>query len=435
MVGPGLWNCSVSHYPSFRHHVACNLNTDCEDGRDESGQCPYNHPECREWVDVCGRCYKVLCDSLCDGWPHCPMNDDEMLCGITCPVNCLCQVFTDNYKLCCDGMLPAAFDPSACHAPKDEISSCDDLLPSWTYRGSLWLMACLSVTGNGFCFWARLLVKSMASPSGFGVFVTNLTIADFLMGVYIVIIGVADERSRGKYLHYDEAWKSSVVCKAAGFLSLLSSEVSALIICVITLDRFLVLRFPFSTLRFSRTSAAIACLFVWLVGLLLASVPLLPVTLHWKFYSRTGICIPLPIMGDDFKGRVYSFSVLIALNFVLFLFISAGQAFIYWSVQDNAMKTNTTRMSRDLTIARRLISVAISDFMCWFPIGVCGMLALAGIPIPGKVNVSLAVFILPLNSAVNPFLYTFNTLAEKQRKAEHERLLKWLTLHSDTVTG
>eukprot|EP00745_Piridium_sociabile_P017415 TRINITY_DN26193_c0_g1_i4.p1 TRINITY_DN26193_c0_g1~~TRINITY_DN26193_c0_g1_i4.p1 ORF type:complete len:148 (-),score=11.75 TRINITY_DN26193_c0_g1_i4:96-539(-) len=147
------------------------------------------------------------------------------------------------------------------------------------------------------------------------------------------------------------------------------------------------------------------------------------------------MCIPLPVTRQDFKGRMYSFSVLIVFNFILFLLISAGQGFIYWSVQSNSLKANTTKVSRDMTIAQRLITVAVTDFMCWFPIGLCGMLALAGTPIPGEVNVALAVFVLPLNSAVNPFMYTFNTLAEKQRRSNEANLLRWLKSHAEVTVS
>ncbi|KAL8613517.1 hypothetical protein ACOMHN_007560 [Nucella lapillus] len=261
-------------------------------------------------------------------------------------------IVTDNYKLCCHEILHNNFDATSCYAPKDEISSCKDLLQSWTYRGFLWLITCFSVIGNIFSICTRLFAKGIASSSGFSVFVLNLSMADFLMGVYIAVIGVADERFRGRYLHYDDSWKSSATCKLAGFLSLLSSEVSALIIWLITLDRFMVLHFPFSTFGFERSSAAVACLLTWLVGWCLALLPLLPFTSHWEFYSQTGICIPLPVTRQEFKGKVYSFGVLIIFNFVMFLFISVGQALIYWSIQSNTLKTNTTKMSRDVTIAR-----------------------------------------------------------------------------------
>ncbi|KAL8585872.1 hypothetical protein ACOMHN_056467 [Nucella lapillus] len=102
------------------------------------------------------------------------------------------------------------------------------------------------------------------------------------MGVYLAIIGVADQVFAGVYVWSDKTWKASKVCNVAGFLSFLSSEVSAFIICLITIDRFLVLRFPFSQIRFGATSAHIACVIIGTLGLILATVPLLPVTLHWE---------------------------------------------------------------------------------------------------------------------------------------------------------
>ena len=38
----------------------------------------------------------------------------------------------------------------------------------------------------------------------------------------------------------------------------------------------------------------------------------------------------------------------------------------------------------------------------------------------------MAIFVLPLNSALNPFLYTFNTVMEKRREKEKAQLTKIL---------
>ena len=347
------------------------------------------------------------------------------------PLRNLDVITAHTYKLCCRRILPEHFELIDCDAPRDEISSCEDLLQSGTYRAFLWMIGFLSLLGNMVCIVMRLCVQRKVPTSGFQVFVTHLSMADLLMGVYIAIIGVADSLFRTNYLFYEQIWTTSVACKVAGFLSLLSCEVSALIIWLITLDRFIVLHFPFSSVRFQRTSAAVACLLTWLVGLLLAVVPLLPVTSHWEFFSQTGICIPLPVTRQDFKGKAFSVTVFIIFNFVLFLLVATGQAFIYWSVQKNALKTDSTKASRDLTIARRLISVAVTNFLCWFPIGLCGLLALGDTPIPGEINVALAIFVLPLNSALNPFIYTFNMLMEKRRKSTENMLLNWLKSQAD----
>ena len=78
--------------------------------------------------------------------------------------------------------------------------------------------------------------------------------------------------------------------------------------------------------------------------------------------------------------------------------------------------TDSNKRSKDLIIARRLITIAVSDFLCWFPIGLLGLLAANGAVIPSEVSVALAIIVLPLNAALNPFLYTLNTIMERRRR-------------------
>nr|KAG5702544.1 hypothetical protein BaRGS_003704 [Batillaria attramentaria] len=308
----------------------------------------------------------------------------------------------------------------------DEIASCNDLLRSNAYRGFLWVIACMAIVGNAVSFSARIVQKE-AAKTGFHAFVTNLSVADFLMGVYLTIIGVADQVYRGIYLWNDKMWKDSAACKMSGFLSLLSSEVSAFFICLITLDRFLVLRFPLSLLHFRKWSALVASTVAWATGFVLAIAPILPMMSEWEFYSQTGICIPLPVTRKVFGGQSYAFGLMVVFNFVLFILIVIGQVLIFLSVRKNTIASN--RGNQDATIARRLTSIALSDFLCWFPIGLLGLLASKGTPISGEINVAMVIFVLPLNSALNPFLYTFNVIMEKRRKAAEARLLQQLKVN------
>ncbi|KAK7087894.1 hypothetical protein V1264_021886 [Littorina saxatilis] len=343
----------------------------------------------------------------------------------------LVAVYSDNYKLCCRDTLPSNFEIDSCHAPRDEISSCEDLLRTDVFRAFLWLFCILACLGNAGCLLFRSFVHKTSLSSGFNVFVSNLGAADFLMGIYLAMVGGADIAYRGQYFLSETAWKSGVVCQAAGFLSLLSCETSATMICVITLDRFLVLRFPFSRFHFKPRSAVLACVAVWLLGVIIAAVPLLPVTSQWQFYGQTGICIPLPITRQSFPGQGYAFAVMIVFNLVLFLLIAAGQVLIFWTIRATAITSTARYKSKEMTIARRLTSIVVSDFLCWFPIGLLGVLAATGTPIPGEVNVAVAILVLPLNSALNPFLYTFNLLVERWDRQEEQRLLKALEEQRD----
>ena len=338
------------------------------------------------------------------------------------------HVFSDNYKVCCPATLPVGFVVDRCLAPSDEISSCDALLRSDLYRISLAVFATLATAGNVFSLVLRVFVLKGKQKSGYSVFVTHLCASDFLMGVYLVMIGGADRAYLGTYLWEDTSWKNSVTCKVAGFLSLLSSELSASIICLITVDRFLVVQFPFSRLRFQQHSAQLGCLVLWTMGTVLAVVPLLPALSSWRFYSQTGICIPLPVTRQDFPGHDYAFAVMIIFNFVLFLLIAAGQFVVYVAVRSQSISVadDSDRRSKDLAVARRLLTVVVSDFLCWFPIGLLGVLASRDTPISGEVNAGLAIFVLPLNSALNPFLYSLNTIQAHRARAQEQKLLRTL---------
>ncbi|KAL8566547.1 hypothetical protein ACOMHN_009761 [Nucella lapillus] len=346
----------------------------------------------------------------------CPM--ETFYPGVFKNLQQLKYINTDNDKLCCPGVMPSGMGAENCKAPTDEISSCDALLRTDVFRFFLALYASLSLIGNLGSFVYRVVVEKSSGRIGFEVFVTHLSVADMLMGVYLAIIGVADRLYSRDYRWKDAEWKQSAACQLAGFLSLLSSELSAFLICLITLERFLVIRFPHKQLRFSPRMAHAASLAGWLVGVVLAAIPLLPVTAHWRFYSQTGICIPLPITRARFPGKDYSFAVMIVMNFLLFLFIAVGQVLIYWSIRSHTITcVDAGRKAREKRVARRLLAVVMTDFLCWFPIGLLGMLARYGVPIPGQVNVAIAIFVLPFNSALNPFLYTLNIILERRQNA------------------
>ena len=231
-----------------------------------------------------------------------------------------------------------------------------------------------------------------------------------------MIIGSADLYFKGGFLWQRWEWKQQPMCTMAGVLGLVSSEVSAFTICLIMLDRLLAVKFPLhKNSHFSWKSASVVVAITWCIGFVLAIVPLMPAAKGWEFYQQNGICLPLPITRRDFEGQKYAFSVFVALNFVIFMIIGLGQVIIYHTVKSSASQVHSTsdKTIKEVTIARRLFVVVFSDFCCWFPVGVMGLMARSGVPISGDINVWTAVFILPLNSALNPFLYTFSKYKQK----------------------
>ena len=107
-------------------------------------------------------------------------------------------VQADSYKLCCKETLPEGFNIDNCHAPQDEVSSCEDLLRSPFYRVCLWAICFMSVLGNcGSLVFKMLTQRGDLLRLGYNVFVSSLCLSDLCMGFYLVFIGASDMYNRG----------------------------------------------------------------------------------------------------------------------------------------------------------------------------------------------------------------------------------------------
>jgi hypothetical protein len=178
-----------------------------------------------------------------------------------------------------------------------------------------------------------------------------------------------------RYIEMDEKWRNSGTCTFAGILSTISSEASVIFMCLITMDRILVIKFPFGQVRFTTKSALIACIAGWIFSFVVA---VFPVTygayFRGSFYSKSGVCLALPLTRDKPSGWLYSIVIFIGLNFVTFVLIAVGQLMIYAEIKKTTTVQKSMNVSRsyDLKVARNLLLVVTTDFLCWFPIGLMG---------------------------------------------------------------
>ncbi|XP_053400437.1 G-protein coupled receptor GRL101-like [Mercenaria mercenaria] len=286
-------------------------------------------------------------------------------------VTSLQELRTPAFKFCC--IRPCYIGEDKCFPSKNEFSSCEDLMRNSVLQAVLWLVGIASLFGNLGSITYRLVYDRERLKIGYGIFVTNLAAADFLMGVYLIIIAVVDSLYRNRYIFMDDQWRKSVWCTIAGVMSTVSSEASVLFLCLITLDRLLVIKYPFGTIRFGPLKAYICCGLSWITAIALAVIPTIYTSyFQSRFYSKTGVCIALPLTRDKPPGWIYSVSIFVGLNFCTFIIVAFGQVSIFTELRKATYGIKKTQKSRrrDLQVARNLILVATTDFLCWFPIGV-----------------------------------------------------------------
>ena len=281
----------------------------------------------------------------------------------------------DELKFCCER--PITLSSDSCFPQQDEFSSCGDLVRNEVLIPLIWIIGFFSIIANTASVAYRITKQRKQFKRNYGVFVSNLAASDSLMGVYLLIIAVADTHYRGSYIYHDDYWRFSPWCKIAGALSVISSEASVLFICLIVLDRLLVVKYPFGQVKMDLNLGKRLSVIVWTLAMVVALLPvaLFPV-FDGQFYSISGTCLSLPITRARPPGWQFAFGIFIVFNMLSCLFVGVGQWIIYKEIKESAKKMIGCRSGRahDARVTKNLLIVVSTNVLCWLPIIIFGEL-------------------------------------------------------------
>ncbi|XP_072046373.1 uncharacterized protein [Amphiura filiformis] len=357
------------------------------------------------------------------------------------------KLYVDDHHLCCHF---DTLDDCITLEPQPPLFMCGSLMQNSVLRISMWILGISALIGNAYVIVLRIREKTknlIAAKQS--VLIGSLAVSDCLMGVYMVILASVDVYYGDEYFIYSDDWRSSGLCKLESFLSLLSSEASVFFITLITFDRFLCIVFPLSTIKFHLRSCRVATLIAWLIAFVLALVPTLLAGPESEFYDLSDVCIGLPLITrptsyniessdvgglnsartfdlpvpEQFKPAwFFSIFIFLGLNLVCFLFIFVCYFVMFINVKIVRQKMkgviNHDR-DADLKLAVKMSAIVGTDFICWMPVIIMGLLSQTGAAvIPLQMYTWSVVFIIPINSSLNPYLYTIATLITDYRKQE-----------------
>ncbi|EDW51716.1 GM14985 [Drosophila sechellia] len=310
------------------------------------------------------------------------------------------------------GMSTEDFQPGSvqCLPMPGPFLPCADLFDWWTLRCGVWVVFLLSLLGNGTVVFVLLCSRSKMDVPRF--LVCNLAAADFFMGIYLGILAIVDAATLGEFRMFAIPWQMSVLCQLSGFLAVLSSELSVYTLAVITLERnYAITHAIHLNKRLSLKQAGYIMSVGWVFALIMALMPLLGVSDYRKF----AVCLPFETTTGP-ASLTYVISLMF-INGCAFLTLMGCYLKMYWAIRGSqAWNTNDSR------IAKRMALLVFTDFLCWSPIAFFSITAIFGLQLISLEQAKIfTVFVLPLNSCCNPFLYAIMT---KQFKKDCVTLCK-----------
>ena len=332
--------------------------------------------------------------------------------GILKGVISLQLLYADNFKVCCSSVLRPGFDLNRCHTAPDDVSSCDNLLGSVTFRATVAVLATLSLLGNVVSLTVRVCVGRMWRQSSGGVVLTHLSVADLGTGLYLATLGLADHLLAGQYVWQDNAWRRGVVCHFTGVLAKSCRHAATFFISILSFNHSLH-RFPTLATCLTPTKMKITCGAVWTISLFLTVVPL---TLQLRLFGQQVLCAPLPHKINDSIEFKYLYGVIVIAHFTMFVLSSSSQVV---SILRNSNIMNRNQRPNDFrfVVLGSLASGFLYTVACLVPTDSYSDRQKAA-------HTAVVCFGSVVSSAINPYLYLYGVRVERSKRIKEERLLK-----------
>ena len=355
-------------------------------------------------------------------------------------LNLTTRVVVDNPASCC------FVTTAMCHhtSPKSPFLTCGRLLPFHILRIGIWIVSIFAIVNNVVGIMVKYKQRNQINKVQF-LLITNLSISDLLMGVYLIILLSVDLYYTDFFPSHSESWRNSNLCKIAGSLSVLSSEASVFFITLISIDRFLRVKFPYSRNQLNYKSVRVVLTLLWLLALTISITSFVLSGKDDGVYALSEICVGLPISRQydhtssktdvhlsniytaytervvkyDISGghaaMYFSISIFTVLNLGCFFVVGCCYSAIFILVWKSAKKLGLSISRNEIRMAKKVFLLVLTDFCCWVPLGVLSILVQAGaVEVNPVAYAWIATFILPINSSINPFLYTLgDVIADK----------------------
>ena len=131
---------------------------------------------------------------------------------------------------------------------------------------------------------------------------------------------------------------------------------------------------------------------------------------EFGYYGETSVCMPRFYVRYGGTAWEYTFAI-ITINFISFICIAVSYLQIFMITRKSKRKISASIRQRNIKkqekkMLQRISRIIFTDFACWIPICLMAYMQTGGVDINKIAYQISAVFLLPINSLLNPVLYS-----------------------------
>lgn len=298
------------------------------------------------------------------------------------------------------------------------LALCRNLLVHVSLELFVWFIGLAALIGN-ISVIIQYFNKSKSETKVPHLLVTNLAVSDLCTAIYLIIIGIANFVYHGIYGHVFEEWLRSWMCSIACLLGTAAGMMSVFMMLIISIDRYICIVYPFSTRKLSPLQARCLVLIGWLISIIICIVPVITSINQdgdHRLYYYSSICMPSNVVNFYYRGWLILFTTLTMIAWVITTLL---YLFAFIAIRQSSKSVHRSTMNKDNSIAFRLFIIVLSDLVSWLPL----YYTIYRVITQRSSNVFELQFVIiiafPINSALNPYLYTFTDAQLLRRICYH----------------
>ena len=311
-------------------------------------------------------------------------------------------IITENYHICC-----LSSYKSLCFAHKFWYISCSDILPKISIK-VIYIYISVSISVillNLLSSFIHFFDRKSYKP--FSISVISLNFRDILCGIYLTNIWIADLIFKDKFVVKEKSWRSGPLCFTAFGILIWFTILVQFVLIFLSLPRLMIVIHPVVT-QFKRTGFVLKSL-VSLVCLSFLSA--LFVTLSFRFNYEivpTSLCLPF----IDPTNLIIMIKVItwifVITQTVTSIVMTAIYVLLIKRVKESQKKLIESKSSQDsdTVLIIQLVVITTSNTLSWFPANGIYLAAMFLSTYPIDLILWAAVIGMPLNSMINPSVFT-----------------------------
>ncbi|XP_053463605.1 leucine-rich repeat-containing G-protein coupled receptor 6 isoform X2 [Nycticebus coucang] len=273
---------------------------------------------------------------------------------------------------------------------------CEHLFESWGIRLAVWAIVLLSVLCNGLVL-LTVFASGPVTLSPVKFVVGAIAGANTLTGISCGLLASVDALTFGQFAEYGARWEMGLGCRATGFLAVLGSEASVLLLTLAAVQCSVsvscVRAYGKAPSLGSVRAGALGCLM--LAGLA-AALPLASV----GEYGASPLC--LPYAPPEGQPAALGFAVaLVMMNSFCFLVVAGAYIKLYCDLPRGDFE-----VVWDCAMVRHVAWLIFADGLLYCPVAFLSFASMLGLfPVTPEAVKSVLLVVLPLPACLNPLLY------------------------------